>query len=78
MMEDEEAWASSIGAGQKVSTVFVSEQKGFGETNMLAESFCFSQKVCLYVQFSDTTKFSTGEKKLLLISVQTVDLFLFI
>lgn len=25
--------------------------------NMLAESFCFSQKVCLYVQFSDATKF---------------------
>lgn len=25
--------------------------------NMLAEIFSFSQKVCLYVQFSDTTKF---------------------
>lgn len=63
MVENEETQASSIRTGQKVSTVFVSEQKGFGEINTLAESFCFSQKVCLCVQFSDTTKFSTGEKK---------------
>lgn len=62
-MEGETARAPSSRAGQKVSTGFVSQQKGFGETNTLAESFCFSQKACFCVQFSDTTKFSTGENK---------------
>lgn len=33
------------------------KKKEFDEMNTLAESFCFSRKVRLYVRFSDTTKF---------------------